>query len=482
MNPNKWRGWVAILVIFVVSVLVRYPLLDRPLSYHHEWLTSTVLRHLEIWSQDGLKVHHFSPPCTYSDGANSFINNQGNELMSARGCFYYISYPPLAYLLAYAWMTVLHLKITVLNLQILNLLFHGLNLILIWLLGKEILKRQSGANLDWALAGVVVYAFCPATLWFHGNVYMADMVVQTFFILTVWLALRDWDRPQFTGWMMLGASVFAMCYTEWLGVLVAGCLGVAYLVLRPRQWGVGVVVLGMASVVALGLMAWQYSLIAGWDAYLYALSAKFLYRSGATSHWDLHAWLKIGTFYGANYLPFLIGLAVAVMLLFRRLVWTFEAKLTLFLTLAPVILHHVLLFNFTSVHDFSTLKFCVPLSVVAVMLGAVSPRPRVFVAGLLGLAVLGMGQFWGINGRWEDPYGPVAKVIRAQPKNTVIAVQNRSYCVNPQLIYQAKRNVVTYRSKDQIRALMRLNQVNHARIISVDAQGKIAGPEVELTF
>src|SRR5436190_14555087 len=85
--------------IFLLSVVVRIPTLDRPLSKHHEFCTAVSLRVLQIWDEAGIKTYHFNPVMTYPNAADKFINNfasASGKMMDAGGNFYYVSHPPFA--------------------------------------------------------------------------------------------------------------------------------------------------------------------------------------------------------------------------------------------------------------------------------------------------------------------------------------------------------------------------------------------------
>ncbi|MBL6875556.1 MAG: hypothetical protein ISR01_02090, partial [Chitinophagales bacterium] len=64
-----------ILGIFLLSVLVRIPNINRPLSKHHEFVTAVSLRVLDIWSTEGAMKYGFNPVMNYPGEANKNINN-----------------------------------------------------------------------------------------------------------------------------------------------------------------------------------------------------------------------------------------------------------------------------------------------------------------------------------------------------------------------------------------------------------------------
>ena len=55
------RELLLVLCAFALSIAVRIPLLDRPLSAHHEYCTAFTLVALTNWYDDGFQVHHGVP-------------------------------------------------------------------------------------------------------------------------------------------------------------------------------------------------------------------------------------------------------------------------------------------------------------------------------------------------------------------------------------------------------------------------------------
>src|SRR5437899_2344899 len=95
---HRWVTPLILTILFLVSVAVRWPFLNRPLGPHDEWLTSTVLRTMEIWQMEGAwRTYSFLPIMTYPGHVNYNIDNQAG-VSDRLGRQYYLSYPPLAYI------------------------------------------------------------------------------------------------------------------------------------------------------------------------------------------------------------------------------------------------------------------------------------------------------------------------------------------------------------------------------------------------
>ena len=64
-----------LLVAFAISVLVRVPTLNRPLSHHHEFCTAVVMTTLENWWDAGISNYHCAPVMNWQNPTDKFINN-----------------------------------------------------------------------------------------------------------------------------------------------------------------------------------------------------------------------------------------------------------------------------------------------------------------------------------------------------------------------------------------------------------------------
>jgi len=61
------------LLIFIFSIILRFPNLIKPLSSHHEWATAQVLIHHYIWKKESPFKYKFNPITTFPGESNRFI-------------------------------------------------------------------------------------------------------------------------------------------------------------------------------------------------------------------------------------------------------------------------------------------------------------------------------------------------------------------------------------------------------------------------
>jgi hypothetical protein len=498
-SRSKLDTVVLLLVLFGISILVRIPNLNQPLGNHHEWLTSTVLRHQQIWYEAGAWKYKFNPIMTYPNQADKNINNQASNHQDPDGNYYYTSYPPFAYIFPYLFFKLLGIYPDILPLQLFNLFFHFLCAWFIYLIIVRLAKpeKSNGINIP-ALLGFTVYLFTPVTLWFHSVVYMADMMVQTFFIIGIYLFLKISSEPQpgITHYLCFGAINFFMVYTEWLGVFFAVTVFIFTLFrIKDQRKGPLLAITAFTTTFALAFTVWQYAQINGIRAWIAASVEKYQMRSGLNnadmglSITNPKTWLSIISHYVSGYLPVLALIVVFLAFFYfnrnsvRKLTHPSAAvKTAVYLSGLPVLLHHLTFVNFTGVHDFSVLKTGVLISLIIgcfyQQLASLFPKKSLQVIHLsITLLILGsILQYWFINQPrttlWKDLGG---KIALESAKEEVVFLKSRDFFLQPQLIFYAHRNVATWSDKESAEALIRRNGLEKGVVFTLnDANTDIA--------
>ncbi len=467
------RRGILLLGLFACSVLIRWPNLDRPLSYDYEWVTAHTLMTLDIWEAGGPASSHFAPIYTYDYPADRHIRSLTSGIADADGRYYYVSYPPFAFLLPYLVFLLPGLAPSVLSLQLFNLVMHAITAFLLY--GLITSRREQGtpSEIDWpALAGFSVYVFSGPTLWFHANVYFSDILVQPFFIATLLGVMRYTKRGQ--GRWLIFAGAFLMTYTEWLGVFLAASLMAFTILYRRREaaWWIATGIAAAGSVLALTLTFFQYASIAGPEVFVEASIARFAVRSGQDQHLLTTAapYAKLALDYARAYFPqavLLLLLGMASLIARRaacepRQGW-FAAPLAI--ASLAVALHHLVFFEFTTIHEFALLKTAVPIGLgVAALMDRLVAGDRLQETRFLtrfGLActvvLLGLSVYFyfsHITRENLNSYQKVGLAIRteAASEETVFLLESRTLSgitiqapehvvVAPQVLYYAGRDI-----------------------------------------
>lgn len=512
INPFYKRTLPILIGIFGLSVLLRIPTLDRPLSgKHHEFCTAIALRIMHVWSDKGIDAYRGLPVMTYEGKANKHINNfasSSGEMVDEHGNYYYVSHPPFGYYFPYVVISAFNAEPNPSSIKFFHLWVNYISALFVYfticLLGTN--RARSDLYLP-GFIGFVIYLFNPATLWFQSNAYMSDMLVHAFFIVGVYTALKMFMRRKFRVpkyFLTYSAFVFLMCYTSWLGYFFAFS-AVIYSLFKARKnreflipslIGVG------AAFLALALTLWQYSHIAGWDALLTELTNRITHRGsleGSNAGWLGYLYVKAMETklllfnYITSYLPIYFLLIYFMRRILSagrmRIVFTRNGYRFLWLSSLPIILLHFTLLNY-SAHDFTTLYASLFLSVLVGILydkiyhGQATKRKSLNVA--LGLTlVLMIGQYFFINRPgeislrgdrydWFEQAG--TEIAKEAGDNEVVFLLGRKPM--PELIWYSKRNIQQVGSRDEALNWLRTHERNVGRLFSLDKDGQITNNQL----
>jgi hypothetical protein len=456
--PRRHLLWI--LLAFAVSVGVRAPLLDRPLSAHHEYCTALVLIILHNWQVDGFMHHHGAPAITFSGPADLIPPGYTDAPALHDGVLYYLSHPPLAYDLPHLLFTLTGTSPNALGLQLFNLFFHLLTAIALYLIVRELLASASASNAP--LFAALLYLFMPAPLWFHSNVYMSDMFVQNAWVWHMLGVLRMY-RLGSPGWrwpLLAGATLFITTSISWPGVWAGMVLfGVAlfrWWRLRDRQ-ELRVMLMAVIGVgLALGYTAWRWLQVVDADVLMAYLSGRYADRGTVLDGGAWSSLKELLTGYRTGYLPVIL-VALGLALSRWRSVKDTSLRWPVFLMLAagPVLLDHILLLQYAG-HDFAALKGGVLLCALAGICLAVL-RAKWAVSGLVLTCVAGVLYFYRTNSpsnadlSYQKRTGEALSAIAGSGE----VVFTLGFTADPQMQWYAKRTLLRVDSMAQARTLLR---------------------------
>lgn len=488
LHPVLNLGTVCL--IFAISVILRWDYINRPLtSHHHTWLTGHVLLTLDIWDQEGPGKFNYTPIYTYNNPGDRY-NHQLGGMPDSTGRCYYVSYPPFCFIAPYAAMKLTGSSPSGKFLTWFNLLLSLVCCILILLIVYEIFNLNWLKETRWEThLSVIVYLFSPVSLWFHSNVYFADMMVQPLWIAGVYFMIRYLKTTRWVHASLMILSIFLASYTEWLGLFAGGIISLIILVHQSNRQGVLVYLASTAAIVlSLGMFFYQYSAIDDFGALFKTLSDKYALRSGMGETEEQFkvssglGWQQFNKVYNAGHEPllklagWLAGIGLLAWLAFRKFKVNRWIIYTLLTVTIPSVIHHVLFFNFTTTHDFSALKGSVTLALVAgisvvYVLRVISewiPKPiahwsvmTVFLALTLYYSQAGFKQFQEIN----DPLlhlndvEPLGRFI-ARNTNPEDGVCLEPWITRPQTSFLAKRNTISQDSIAHAKAYFSVFGVN----------------------
>jgi hypothetical protein len=470
-----------LLFVFLLSVLVRLPELNRPLSKHHEFCTAVSLRVLQIWYDNGIEKYDFNPVMTYNNTTDKFINNYANatgKMIDAEGNYYYVSHPPFAYYFPYLLFRAIHIRPAVLPLQLLNILLGFLSAIFVYFTVCLLSFNRARSYLHFpSFVAYTIYLFLPATLWFQGNVYMSDMVVHLPFVIGVYIVLKMVLRQKFyvpkyiLGYILI---LFIMIYTSWLGVFYAfGVLVYSLLHVRSIK-GFRVLIWSTIAVtfVTLRLITYQYSGINGMEAYVHEELNRYLIRGSVGQfhngfiHFLFSYFILIKDIlynYLVNYMPIYVLIAgfvwISITKAKLKIVFSDNGYRFTWLSVLPVIMMHLVFMHYSS-QDFTVLYASLFFSVLIGILYDKVKKSGAFsdiaLNGLVLLTILVLiVQFYitnlpgshSIKGIDYDLDKKMGEIVKQQcPKDQIAFIDEKP---DPQLIFYAGRNILEVQSSEQ---------------------------------
>ena len=163
---KKYKPILVITLLFIISVIVRLPTINRPLALHYEWGMAHILITLQIWEENGISNYNFNPVYTFNNYGDKFSSNIG-RLPDENKNHYYTSYPPFAFYFPFFIFKILGIYPDLLPLKILNLILHLFTSILIYtIISKICNKPVYGIIFYPALISAFIYIFLPVNLWY----------------------------------------------------------------------------------------------------------------------------------------------------------------------------------------------------------------------------------------------------------------------------------------------------------------------------
>lgn len=342
-------------VFFVISLLISLPEKKQIIGKRHQDLIAHQLITYSLWDRYGFFHYKGGLILTYPNPGD--LNIKADDIQTgknSKGEYYYFSYPPFSFYLTYFLLKIFHLSIDEFSVRTIASFFLFLNLLAFFMIFKEK-----------AIFPALSYIFLPNVLWFHHNVWFLDMLVIT---LVLWSIYFSFSKP-----IPFFITIFLACFTEWWAFLWVFSVFL-WIKLQEKGWApcqtnlpVGKIlfknpknqmVLFLSAFSAILIYFLIHFLVLNPLQFFENLYDKFLLRAGVQQKadktffvWNLNTYVFILWYYLRNYLLilFIIIFAMIKIPLFRKAIYIFP----LFFS---ILLHHILLLNWTAEHDFSVLK------------------------------------------------------------------------------------------------------------------------------
>lgn len=467
---------VALLVIFIVSVLIRIPNFDRPLSKHHEFNAAMVLIGMEYWNENGgPSSTYYTPVLNYSNEGDRNLDLQTSLLTDAKGNLIYASFGAGWFLYPYYFFKVFALTPAPATLTIFNLILSLVSMLLVFSIARKVFSEQDSNNSIKSLGVVFLYVLNPCTLWYTGNGYVHEVMVLPFFLMQVNIFV-DFIKKESAfsnGRLLLYFLVTVLgVFSDWLCIvwLMVTVVFALKRVSAERKWITYLVTAFVSGIFSILLVIGHYGYYLGVENYINALANRYQSRGmlniGITSVDDFL--LKILKHYLTSYLSLLLLLLLCAGLylikFFKRQKITFNldtaSKSILFLTFFTAFLHHIIFMEFTSVHEYAVLKASLFLSLATGVLLFATNIP-IKASGLI-FFIVSISQYYyinrigqiSLNGDRYDYTEMTGKIIQKNAYESEVVFVDDSK-MRPQISYYAKRTILNANSLEQAKEVLR---------------------------
>jgi hypothetical protein len=508
---TRRNALITITVLFLISVVCRIPFLTRPLDGEHDWLTLHSLLTISIWNSVGLQPAHYSLIMTYPNPADKFVPEDiPCGVFDGEGNRYFVSFPPLAFLLAFSVLKLFRLPAYAIWLKFINLaLLLPAALLLYLILERVCASEDRRLCRKLAVLGLALFLFNRAVLLSLGNLYFPLILSIPIWIMTVYFycAAQDGTKPRLN-LALFGTMSFLACYCDWLGMAAAVAFflwSTARRVRRPIDlWLAG---LSASSATAAALLVFvEYSSINGARAFLTGLASRFVDRAGVSAvsehrltMWNPDTYLSIYHRYREQYTPLLLLIAGLVFVYFlvprlaHSLRVTNEVRRAAFLFGLPVAIDHILLTNHTAIHNYAALKAAPFLVLVAVFLMdllaryswgndgvwfSVSTRCALVVTFVCLMATMKFLHERNDLMPGDSRLGTAIRQLSHPDQVVFLLWRPGRLGVSPNLLYFAGRDVQIVRRDEDARRFLGRHGENEGILFAADLNGDLTNPPI----
>ena len=373
-----------VFLLWLASIVISYPVFNRPLDEQHEWLSATTLVSLEsfetygFWTVLGTSLK--GPFCF------EFFDTDPRSLP-----FIYSQHPSLWLILPYIFLKLsdflgFSMAVSVSSLQIYNLLFTRLiSSICVYFIFKKLSFKFIRAYKEKQLAIVsfvstFFWLFSPPVLYWTQNVYHEDQAHLTPSLILILIALClnfRFDDLSFVQKLLLFLVAFVVCFSSYYGWVLIPSIVAASIINSYKSKRIIDIITSLQPIM-FGFFAAVVAYVAQ-IVYLDTLSHtlyKFSVRTGISSSLSLKEAFSQIWYYTTFYFPVRLFKLEENSLLFLLLILSVVAfclliylyvpfKKQALIPLIPIALspsaYILLLREYVYVHEFAVLKLALPI-------------------------------------------------------------------------------------------------------------------------
>jgi len=338
-------------------------------TFHANTAHCFMLTTLKIWDNNGMVNFKAAPIQTWQHAKK--FNHYYKRLEDKEGNNYYVSHPPLAFMLNYAILKVFNMPLNQNSLQwILIFIFISGSAMLAWMVTRLSKQSQKKHSYFVALAAIAFYIFNPVNLYAHSQHNFSEIWGQFFLIATLasWTWYLQSDRL-FVVRLLLFGSTALLAATDWMGItLIIAMILVYFKQLKKPHIRFGIILMTISVIITTSFVIIQYSSISGFNDFARALGIRFLERSGffGSHYTDMgydifnpDTWLLLlsqinNLLYGSGYL--IVLMTIACLIFGRKKCGQMDVSVQK-IALWTALIFFIAVFSASSIHYIYTARF-----------------------------------------------------------------------------------------------------------------------------
>ncbi len=468
-NNARKRALGVLLLLFILSVFIRLPNLNRPVSKHYEFNTAVVMINIISWRQAGGGDQlHYIPVINFQHAGDKFPPNNLN--IDKEGNTVYLSYGPGMFVLPYFFFQWLKLPAIPIYLEILNLILHLICIVLFFYLSEQLIPPKETGRYLIITAGCSFMILSPGMLWFLGNGYVNTGIMLPFVIGVFLLILPMLKDPSaITTWRLIPLAILIviLIYIDWYILILCFFTGIAAILKyrSNKKYGWLILVIVLSVCLGIALVFFQFASHMGKDAvinfWFHRFSERGLNLAGSTFLKKIY---YLFAYFPVSYLPLIILMLISFIHNWHKKIlpkWSDLEILFLRILSVSLLFYNLLLFEWSTDHEFAILPWSILLSFIAARLIGSFTQKMAF--GMMGLfLILSVAQYYYINrpgpiardGLTYDSFKKLGESLSQIPPDYTICINIEQ---NPMVEYYAGRNIL--RAPDSLSAKTLLSEL-----------------------
>ncbi len=369
----------SIFILFLLSFYQRQPHITNQTDAS-DVANLQILTTLDIWDQSSPTQYSFLPVQSYQNVGDKNIHYY-QRFNDKNGNNYYVSYPPLCYILPY-FLHTLGFELNRSLLVWLNIVLHLISALFLYFLMKNMLKFNA---FSWNITSSLAYfILVPVMTYSFTRMYFAETLCLCLFIASVYFLYQlIFSNPKSKLYLLGFILSFALLsYCEWTSVFLFICLsGYLYFAkkldkkIRLKLFSTALLCL----LIPLLLFLIQILTLNSFSEGFHSLSIRLLERSGwfgqkyssdGVSIFDFQSILKYFILLAKTI--GIIGFFMILFVLITRFTHSKKIKLEnkapyifiLVLIFFPILIHNIVFFNANALHYHLQIKWIFLISLI----------------------------------------------------------------------------------------------------------------------